>query len=409
MNNKKIDTNEENELIELTKQLINIPSSVKYGNEIYEFVYEYLKKKGFDVKFQTIQNPYIEYSTYKNIYVTVGNGKGPKIMLNCHLDTVDAKEGWFHSPFSAIEEDGKIYGLGAADMKGGCASAIISLIAFTKQKSNINGELFLSCVFGEEAPFSLGADTLLREYNINNYDLIIVTEPSKLLAINDYCLIHKKIHKSEFPVVIVGAEGRILFEIEFFGKSAHASHPSQGVNALHDASRVISEIARFDLYSNIKMGRGHYCVLNFEGGDRTFTVPNYCKILVNRQFTLYENVKGIMNELKKIIKQLKLKSKVIIHRRYSPSPKLEYKPYLFESSKYIEIFMNNLPLPKKGKRCKFTSSSVGDFNHFGIRTKVPTIVFGPGGGNIHASNEFVNKNDIIKTTNYLLNFFMEVF
>ena len=68
-------------------------------------------------------------------------------------------------------------------------------------------KLLLSFVFGEEAPFSLGADTLLREFDLKDFDLIIVTEPSPLLAINDYCYTHKKTHKSKYPVVIIGAEG----------------------------------------------------------------------------------------------------------------------------------------------------------------------------------------------------------
>jgi succinyl-diaminopimelate desuccinylase len=295
-------------------------------------------------------------------------------------------------------------------MKGGCAAAIYSLIALLKRKEEINGELFLSCVFGEEAPFSLGADTLLREHDLRDYDLILLTEPSPLLTVNDYCVTHKRMHRNpKFPVVIVGAEGRIAIEIEFFGKSSHASHPSQGVNALHDAAKVISKLAEFDLFSNIKMGRGHYVVLSIEGGDQSFTVPGYCKILINRQLTLGETSKTIMTEIKKIIKSLNLKSKVNIAKRYSPSSDVEYRPYLFEEEEFIELFMKRLPSISNKGRCKMTSSSVGDNNLFAVRTKVPTLVFGPGGGNIHAPNEFVNKNEVIETTNYLLDFFMEVF
>ena len=343
-------------------------------------------------------------------------------MLNCHLDSVQPKGLWQVPPYGAVREGKKIYGLGAADMKGGCAAAIMTMVALQRRKPTINGELFLSCVFGEESPFSLGTDTLLREFDLKDYDLIIVTEPSPLLAINDYCMTHKRTHRSRFPVVIVGAEGRILFEIEFTGRATHASHPSQGVNALHDAARVISELARFDLYSNIKMGRGHYCVLNIDGGDASFTVPGYCKVLVNRQLTLGETDGSTLRELKKIIRESKLKSRIRIQKRFSPSPELEYRPYIFEDGGYIDSFIESLDSfigsqetiegkrsgGKKKSCCKFTTSSVGDFNLFGTRSRVPTVVFGPGGGNIHAPNEFVNTDEIINSANIILSFLMKV-
>ncbi len=413
---------ETQELIDFTKQLIKIPSSVKDGNEIYEFVHQYLKKKGFDVKFQNVSNPYIDYYEFSNLYLKIGDGKGPKIMLNGHLDTVsvDKRDRWIYPPFDGVEEDGKIYGRGAADMKGGCAAIVMALLALIERKKEINGELFLSCVFGEEAPFSLGTDTLLREFNLDDYDLILVTEPSPLITQNDYCFTHEKIHKSSFPVPIIGAEGRVLLEIEFFGKAAHASHPSPGVNALHDASTLISELARFDIFTHIKRGRGHYVVLNIEGGDYSFTVPSYCKLLVNRQIMLGENAKFIIREIHKIVEALNLKSKVNIYRRHSPGPELEYKPYLNEESEYIKKFLNsikksyNKDKPKDNKEidsrlCRFSTKSVGDFNLFGTRTEAPCIVFGPGGGNIHAPNEYVNKQEVIDTCNYLLNFLMEVY
>ncbi len=269
----RLSEKESQEAISLLKELIKIPSSSYDGRDIYDFMWNYIEEKGLEVETQKIENPHLINQNNLNLYVKLGNGKGPKIMLNAHLDTVICKEGSHYGAYSG-EEEGRVYGLGAADMKGGCASAMASVLALLDRKEQINGELFLSFVFGEEAPFSLGTDTLLREYDLKRYDLIIVTEPSPLLAINDFCYTHKKIHKSKFPVPIIGAEGRILFDIEFIGKSAHASHPSQGINALHDAAILISQLAQFDIMSSIKMGRGHYCVLSIEGGDKAFTVPS---------------------------------------------------------------------------------------------------------------------------------------
>jgi succinyl-diaminopimelate desuccinylase len=409
----RLSSEEEVELIDLTKRLISIPSTGSDDNSIYEFVKQYLSKRDFSPFGPKFDYPFIENGDLENVYAKAGAGKGPRIMLNCHLDSVNLTEGWFHPPFEAVEEDGRIYGLGAADMKGGCAAAIIAFTSFLKRMEEPEGEIFLSCVFGEEAPLPLGADSLIREFDLNDMDLIIVTEPSPLLAIYDHCTIHKRIHKTEFPVAIVGAEGRAIFEIDFMGKASHASHPSQGINALHDAARVINELARFDLYSNIKMGRGHYVVLNIDGGDESFTVPSKCRIYVNRQLTLGEDDRTVLVEIKRIIRSLKLRSKWTIQKRHSPSPALEYKPYLNENNEYIHKFNELLPERKVGRgklqKCLFTSSSVGDFNLFATRTKAPVLVFGPGGGNIHAPNEYVNKDEVVQTANYILKFLMGVF
>ncbi len=417
--NRFLKKNEQNDLIHLVKELIRIPSSAEDGNEIYEFVYTYLRERNFNIQFQQTKNPYITYQNVSNLYLKLGNGNGPKIMLNGHLDavTVDKRDKWKHPPYSAVEENGRIFGRGSADMKAGCAAAITALIALTHRKKEINGELFLSCVFGEEAPFSLGTDTLLKEFDFKDYDLIIIPEPSPLITRNDYCFTHGRIHKSKFPVPIIGAEGRILLVIEFYGKASHASHPSFGVNALHDASTLISELARFDIFTHIKRGRGHYCVLNIEGGDESFTVPSFARILVNRQIMLGENVTSVIREIKKIVRALRLKSKVEIYRRHSPGPELEYQPYLFENCEYIDTFINHIRSLQrqhtnedtKPPLCKYSTRSVGDFNLFGKRAKVPTLIFGPGGGNIHAPNEYVNTQEVIDTTNYLLSFFQEVY
>jgi succinyl-diaminopimelate desuccinylase len=411
------------DLLTLTKQLIRIPSSVTDGDEIYKYTEDYLKNKKLPVIRQTIKNPYITYHNFENLYVKLGNGNGPKIMLNGHLDTVGVQrpERWKYPPFEGVEKNGHIYGRGAADMKGGMAAAIMALIAFAKRKPEFDGEVFLSCVFGEEAPFSLGADTLLREYSFDDYDLILITEPSPILSINDYCFTHDKIHETAFPVGIVGAEGRVVLEIEFFGKAAHASHPSRGINALHDAANLISELAHFDIFTNIKRGRGHYVVLNIEGGDPTFTVPEYCRVLINRQIMLGEDVASVIREIEKIVNALRLKSKVQVYKRHAPDPSLEYMPYINDDSIFIDKFFETINTyngvynvkshtsSDQSIGCRFTTRSVGDFNLFGTRTKAPTLVFGPGGGNIHAPDEYVNKHEVIETANYLLSFLLSVY
>lgn len=406
------------EVTSLARDLIRIPSTERDGAQIYEFAEKWLLQQGLPVKRQSIRSPHLEYSEVFNLYVRLGNGRGPRIHVNCHLDTVDAGEGWFYDPWGAVEENGRIYGLGAADMKGGCAAAMVAVAALARRRPDIRGEVFLACVFGEEAPFSLGTDTLLKEHDLKGFDLALVTEPSGVLAANDMCIVHGRKHRSRFPVVILGAEGRILFEIDFHGKPAHASHPSAGINAIHEAARFIDKVIAFDLFSHIRMGRGHYCAISLQGGDQSFTVPGHARLLLNRQLTLGESPRTVMLELKKIAASMGLKSRVSIRKRYSPAPELEYLPYLTKNGGLVRKFVDFLfergsNFSKTGRKekgnCIFVTNSVGDFNLLGARAGVPTIVFGPGGGNIHGPNEYLSVDELILSTDYIFDYLTRIF
>ncbi len=114
-----LDGEEEKSLINLAKRLISIPSSARDGREIFDFVDGYLKERGLKPFFQKMKSLYMEYQDQSNLLLRLGDGGGgPRVMVNCHLDTVEGREGWFHDPFGAVEDDGRIYGLGAADMRG---------------------------------------------------------------------------------------------------------------------------------------------------------------------------------------------------------------------------------------------------------------------------------------------------
>src|SRR6056297_976856 len=116
---------EENNVVELTKAFIKYPSSVWDDDKVYQYAYDYLEKLGYNPEKGDSETYSIENREgFFNVTAKFGNGNGPKILLNGHLDTVGTKGEWIYDKFEASENDGKIYGLGAADMKAGCAVAI---------------------------------------------------------------------------------------------------------------------------------------------------------------------------------------------------------------------------------------------------------------------------------------------
>ena len=397
---------DEKELWRLTEELIAIPSTTLDGDEIYDFALNYLRSNGVDASAQNYSNmyPMVLFNKPPNIVGSLGDENKTTVHLNCHLDTVSPSDSWHTDPYSPMREGSKLFGLGACDMKAGAAVLLYIMKTLAENPQTLKKRVVLSCVSGEEAPYSLGTDALMKMNDLSGTDLVIIPEPSPVLSTNDHCVVHGKRHRSGFPSIIVGAAGRRIYAVGLYGRSAHASHPDRGVNALEEAARIITNLKDFNLFYTIKGGSGHYCILRLDGGDETFTVPGHCSMLVNRQMVLGEKERDIKKEIKGVISRLGLKSKIRIEKRFSPLPELEYDPYVCEGGKELQEFIGLVEEETGKKQCRFITRSVGDFNYFGSRLKKPTVVFGPGGDHIHAPGEYVIMDQAVETARLVLKY-----
>ena len=147
------------------------------------------------------------------IGVLDGGRPGPSLMFCGHLDTVGV-EG-MRDPFVPREADGRLYGRGAQDMKGGVAAMIDA--ARLASASWASGRLIVAAVVDEEYA-SAGADALVREWTA---DAAIVTEPTDLQ-------------------IGVGHKGFAWFEIDVLGRAAHGSRPADGRDAILAADRALT-------------------------------------------------------------------------------------------------------------------------------------------------------------------------
>src|SRR5699024_79013 len=130
---------------------------------------------------QCIKEKLMEFNIESEVY-DYGNGKanliasikgkepGKKLVLSGHADTVDIGESnWRFHPFSGFEDDGKIYGRGSSDMKGGIVSLLFSFIFLKIFKKVKKGELILAISFGEETG-SEGAKKIIQSSILNDAD-----------------------------------------------------------------------------------------------------------------------------------------------------------------------------------------------------------------------------------------------
>jgi len=164
------------EIIELTRQLIRIPSENPPGGEgeIAEFIAEKLKDLGLTVRVY-------EFKPGRPSVVGLLSGvkEKPTLMFNGHMDTVPVgdKDLWSVEPFEGVLRDGRIYGRGAADMKGALAAMIASVKAIVESEVNLRGRLILTFVADEEVTGYGTRDLIRRGYRA---DFAIVGEPNEL-------------------------------------------------------------------------------------------------------------------------------------------------------------------------------------------------------------------------------------
>ena len=151
-------------------------------------------------------------------------------MLNGHLDTVPPgnSELWTVDPFGAELKKTRIYGRGAADMKGGLASMLLAAKALKLSDIQLNGDLLLTGVIDEEVTGRGVQDLIKKGYSA---DMVIVAEPTELNPIR-------------------GHKGLIWFEISTIGKAMHSSKVSSRgdngeVNAIYQMNKILIELQKY--------------------------------------------------------------------------------------------------------------------------------------------------------------------
>jgi acetylornithine deacetylase/succinyl-diaminopimelate desuccinylase-like protein len=349
------------DIIELAKKLVSINSIMGNEHEISDFISKQLESD--DIEFQEVSGfgPNI-------IARHIPDPEDPIILLNCHMDTVNVMEGWERNPFNPEISDNKLYGLGAGDMKAGCA---IAIDVFNRMRRSGKNVIFTAV--SDEEGNSKGSHVLLQK---------MITKELKASQEDILCLIPEDTQET----VKLGARGRYVIEITITGCSAHGATPECGTNAILEAGKILGAIDKIPLKAHLQMGTGSICVLKIEGGGDSLSVPDKCVIRVDRHTIPGEGEDGILSDFKKLLKDIDLNCSYELAFMKRSTPFL--KPYFLESDSFwagkflssYEKFYKKEPQIGYGK-------SVGDFNAFG--NIIPTIVFGPKGENVHAPNEFV--------------------
>ena len=211
-----------------------------------------------------------------NVVARIGPSGGRTLLFNGHLDVVGV-DGMVHAPFSAEEHDGRLYGRGSCDMKGGVAAMCAA--AARAARDGLHGEIIVSAVVDEEFE-SLGTRALVASGL--RADAAIVTEPTRM-AVNP------------------AHRGFVWAEFCFTGIAAHGRRYDLGIDAIRHAGFVLDELERLqhdvlDLRTHHLLGHASLHASTISGGTGWSTYPDTCVLRIERRTLPGETTASVISE-----------------------------------------------------------------------------------------------------------------
>lgn len=332
--------------------------------EIARYIADWLQRAGLEVELQE------SVTGRPNVVgIAPGTGGGKTLLLNGHMDTVGVagmSDG--HQPRI---RDGRLYGRGAYDMKGGVAACMLATAE--AQKQHLRGDVVFTGVIDEEYA-SLGTMDLAKRVHA---DGAIVAEFTELQ-------------------VILAHRGFIWLEVETIGKAAHGSRPDLGVDAIVKMGKVLVEIEKLDqrlrahpMHPLLASGSVHASLI--QGGQELSSYPERCRLSVERRTLPGETPEAVEAELLAIVQKLQAEDpslQAVVRRGIDRSPlETREQAEIVQAIQAASVEVMNHPAPIAGVPF-WTDAAV--LSTAGI----PSLLFGPAGSGAHAVEEWVDLESV---------------
>jgi len=372
-----VNNTEKKELNELLQGLIQIKSVNPPGNEaqIANFINKYLLKNN-------IHSELVPLEEGRSSVVAKIEGEVERNITFCgHIDTVRVKEeDWTKPAFQGLIENGKMYGRGASDMKGGVA-AILYAAVLLKRRGIVSKKTVQLALTADEEWGYRGAKNLVDGGYFDQTDLLIITEPSNLQ-------------------VSTGEKGELWIRAKFYGKSAHGSTPEVGVNTIIPGSELVVNVT--ERYERIFeadpfWGKTSMNIGQFHGGVQVNIVPNYSEIQLDFRVISEEDKEKAVELVRKTGEEIAKKYKVRFKQEI-----FNYHPPIFTSSDnlYVEKFLQAAGIKEViiTKYCTDGATIIPE-------KKMPFIIFGPGDiAQAHQNDEYIELESLYRAVDSFIDF-----
>jgi acetylornithine deacetylase len=296
---------DEAEMLDLAKSLITIPSFTTEETECARFLADYLGKRGFEAQLMEV-----DPGRYQTIAWLRGSGRGRALMFNGHIDIDPLVEGWTTDPWTPTIKDGKLYGAGIRNMKGGVAAMIEAALMVQRTGTPLAGDLIIACVDGE-LQGGIGTATMLQ--GGVRPDMAVVTEPFGARTI------------------ITKHTGWIQFCLHIIGRSQHMGRKDEGVDAIDLMCRVVPALNRMSFtcepdpdlprlpmisVGSIVGGRGRHYELR--GAN---LVSDFCSASVDVRFNKSMTEQSVLDDVRRVLEGLRAELPALQYElEYPPKP-----------------------------------------------------------------------------------------
>ena len=302
-----------------------------------------------------------------------GSGGGRSLLLNAHMDTVGV-DGMTINPFGGELKDGRIYGRGSQDMKASLAAMMATAKALVDVGITLKGDLHITGVADEEYG-SLGTEALVQEVSA---DAAIVTEPTDM----HLCRAHR---------------GFIWFDIETFGRAAHGSRYSEGIDANMRMGRVLAELDKLE--QELLTRKGHeltgppslHAAL-IKGGTEVSTYADLCLLNMERRTAPGENIDDALAEIQEIIDRLVVQDptfKAKVERTFWR------EPFVVSPDAEIVQILDNALGARLGHQPAHTGQTFWTDAALFADAGMETVLLGPKGYGLHSAEEWVDMESVL--------------
>jgi putative selenium metabolism hydrolase len=362
----------EKETVRFLADLVRTPSFSSKEDKVIAVIKKEMEQAGFDE---------VRIDELGSIIGRIGNG--PRVIaFDAHIDTVypGDRDQWHFDPFQPKVEDGKIWGRGTVDQKGGMAAMVYAARLIKELGLNDQFTIYFTGTVMEEDCDGLCWQHLIREEKLKP-EFVVITEPTNL-----------NIYR--------GHRGRMEIRVEVKGLSCHGSAPERGDNAIYKISRIALEIEKLNgrLRQDPFLGKGTVTVTEVRSSSPSLcAVADGAGLHLDRRLTLGETKESAMAEVREAAgkagypdahvfvleyAEAAYTGKVYPMEKYYPTWVLdENSPYLKDAVAAYSSVLGKAPLVDKWT---FSTNGVAIAGLHGI----PCLGFGPGNEvYAHAPNE----------------------
>lgn len=362
--------------LKYTQALVQRQSVTPNDAGCQQWIKEKLETLGFSVDILNdhgVSNLIAKYTPVKKRYCMAFAG---------HTDVVTAGDEtkWSYSPFSGEIADGRLYGRGVADMKGGIAAFLSALERFCSQHCLMHTELLLLITSDEEGEAEFGTKSIMQHLNHYGHtiDYCLVGEPTSLKNLGD--------------AMKVGRRGAISGEIVIEGKQGHVAYPQYALNAAHLSTNVAAALQAVEWDTGSEDFPGTSLQITYiNTGDFTDNIiPGQCTLGFNVRFSHNYSLQQIKDKVNSVLSAT--------HVQYQLKWQRLCEPY-FTSDNKADSFVSKVEAAIHTVTGSFpvlsTSGGTSD-GRFIASDKTQVVELGLKNNSIHQINEHADVADIVQ-------------